>query len=381
MVPRKRYSEQISKVIKRSPITALLGPRQCGKTTLARQIAGEMPSTYFDLESQADRRKFQNPELMLSALSGLVIIDEIQLMPELFPALRVITDKPENQCRFLILGSASPHLIRNTSETLAGRVEFVDLTGFDIHEIGPANWQTLWNRGGFPRSYLAAGDQDSFAWREGFIRTFLQRDIPQLGITISSAAIQKFWTMLAHYHGQVWNASQIAASMGVNDKTIRSYQEILTETYMIRQLPPWFENISKRQVKSPKMFFRDTGLLHALLGLENTLAVTGHPQAGASWEGFAMEQVLQTLRPAQAYFWATYSHAELDLFLIHNGRRYGFEFKFNEAPSTSKSMRIALDSLHLEKLLIIYPGKDLYPVDKEITVCPVEKVLEGLSIQ
>lgn len=381
MIPRKRYSEQILNALGRSPIVALLGPRQCGKTTLARSIAGETPSTYFDLESQTDRRKLENPELIFSSLSGLVVMDEIQLLPDLFPALRVTVDKPDNQCRFLILGSASPHVLRNVSESLAGRVEFVDLAGFDISEIGSANWQTLWIRGGFPRSYLAQNEQDSFAWREGFIRTFLQRDIPQLGITISASDMRKFWTMLSHFHGQVWNASRIAASMGVSDKTVRSYLDILTETYMVRQLPPWYENVSKRQVKSPKMYFRDTGLLHTLLGLDNYLSLTGHPQVGASWEGFALEQTLQILRPAQAYFWATYSHAELDLFLIHQGRRYGIEFKFNEAPATSKSMKIALDSLNLDKLFIIYPGKDLYPADKNIIVCPIEKIQEGLSLQ
>ncbi len=371
MIERKTYQDRVLAALKRSPIAAILGPRQCGKTTLARQISEGRPGAYFDLESQADLRRLQNPELMFSSLSGLVIIDEIQTMPELFPALRVAVDKPENHCRFLILGSASPEIIQRTSETLAGRVEFIDMTGFDLTELGPDRWQPLWVRGGFPRSYLAQSDADSFAWRDGFVRTFLERDIGQLGIQISPTAMRKFWTMLAHWHGQVWNASRIAAAMGINDKTARRYLDILTETYMIRQLPPWFENLGKRQVKSPKVYFRDSGLLHHLLTLDDFHSITGHPQVGASWEGFALEQILLALRPTQAYYWGTYQKAELDLLLVHEGRRYGVEFKFSEAPEVTKSMRIAVESLQLERLFIVYPGTSEYPVDAVISACPI----------
>ena len=379
MIERRGYSNHVKKAISRSPIVALLGPRQCGKTTLAKIICNHQPSVYFDLESQVDLRRLVNPEIILASLSGLVVIDEIQIKPDLFTTLRVVVDKPENRCNFLILGSASPQLIRNVSESLAGRVEFVDMAGFDLTEIGMSRWKELWGRGGFPRSFLANDDQDSYAWREGFIRTFLQRDIPQLGINIQAQAMRRFWTMLAHYHGQIWNASRIGSALGINDKTARSYLDILTETYMIRQLQPWYENISKRQMKSPKIYFCDTGLLHSLLDLSDFHAITGHPQVGASWEGFAMEQIVRMIKPSQLYYWATYSGAELDVFIIVNGRRYGIEFKFSEAPDKTKSMAIAIESLKLNKLLIVYPGEESWPVNKKITVCPIDRVEEFLG--
>ena len=360
-------------------MVALLGPRQCGKTTLARSIAAQQESLYFDLESQTDLRRLANPELMFKSQSGLVVIDEIQTLPELFATLRVVVDSPENQCTFLILGSASPELIKNVSESLAGRVEFVDMAGFDLEELGAESWQPLWIRGGFPRSYLAKNDPDSVAWREGFIRTFLERDIPQLGIKIPAPALRRFWTMLAHYHGQTWNATRMATAMGISDKTIRSYLDILTQTYMIRQLQPWHENIRKRQVKSPKIYFRDTGLLHSLLDLHDHHSITGHPQVGASWEGFAIEMVLRVLNPSQAYYWATYSGAELDLLLLINGRRYGLEFKFNEAPDKSKSMTMAIDSLNLDHLLIVSPVQEAWPITENITVCPISQVGQYLG--
>jgi len=374
MINRKYYLKQVSTALRRSPITALLGPRQCGKTTLAKSIAKKMRGTYFDLESPVDVRRLQNPEMVFADLQGLVILDEIQILPELFAVLRVVVDKPKNKCNFLILGSASPSIVKNVSESLAGRVEFVDMSGFTLDEVGIENWKALWVRGGFPRSFLAKNEKDSFAWREGLIRTFLQRDIPQLGIKIAAPAMRRFWTMLAHYHGQVWNASRIGASLSINDKTARSYLDILTETYMIRQLQPWHENISKRQVKSPKIFFHDTGLLHNLLSLQDYSALSGHPQVGASWEGFALEQVLQSVKPAEAYYWATYSEAELDLFFILNGKRWGIEFKFSEAPTSTRSMRIAIENLKLHKLLIVYPGDTAYPIDEHIAVCPIDHV-------
>ncbi len=376
MIERPQYYKQLSKAIGRSPVTALLGPRQCGKTTLARLFSKGKDAVYFDLESQPDLRRLENPEMMLGSLSGLVILDEIQFLPSLFSVLRVIVDRPGNNARFLILGSASPDIVKNVSETLAGRVEFVELSGFDLQETGADSFEKLWIRGGFPRSYLADSDEDSTAWREGFIRTFLERDIPQLGITIPSTAMRRFWTMLAHYHGQIWNASKVARSMGVSDKTARSYLDILTGTYMIRQLQPWYENVGKRQVKSPKIYFRDTGLLHQLLNLPDKYDLLGHPQVGASWEGFALEQILTTINLQEAYFWATHSGAEVDLFFLHNGRRFGIEIKFNEAPGITKSMKTSSETLKLEHLFIIYPGNHIYPSEKAITVWPLCRIGE-----
>ena len=376
MIDRFLYQQKLATAVQRSPITALLGPRQCGKTTLARAFAIEKHATIFDLESQPDIRRLQNPELALGSLEGLVILDEIQLMPELFSVLRVLVDRPENKACFLILGSASPEIIRNVSETLAGRVEFVELSGFDLSETGVDSWQTLWVRGGFPRAYLASSEDDSLAWREGFIRTFLERDIPQLGINIASTAMRRFWVMLAHYHGQTWNASEIARSLSVSDKTVRTYLDILTGTFMIRQLQPWYQNISKRQVKAPKIYFRDSGLLHSLLELPDRHSLLGHPKVGASWEGFVLEQVLQAIRPIQAYYWATYNRAEIDLFIPYFGCRYGIEIKFNEAPEITTSMRIALDDLQLDHLWVIYPGGYSYPVHEKITVVPLQNMGE-----
>ncbi len=375
MIKRTSYQTQLSKGIKRSPITALLGPRQCGKTTLSRIFGEGKKAEYFDLESQPDLRRLQNPEMMLNSLQGIVVLDEIQNFPELFPVLRVIVDRPKNKARFLILGSASPHIIKNVSETLAGRVEFIELSGFNLQEVKHNQLQQLWLRGGFPRSFLATSEENSLVWREGFIRTFLERDIPQLGITIPSTAMRRFWTMLAHCHGQTLNSSKLARSMGITDKTARSYLDILTGTFMVRQLQPWYENIGKRQVKAPKIYFRDSGLLHSLLSLSNMQSLLGHPQVGASWEGFALEEIIRVINPSEAYYWATHNGAEIDLFFIYNGRRYGIEIKFNEAPKVTKSMRIALDDLSLDHLWIVYPGIHIYSVDEKIAVCPLNKIL------
>jgi len=292
----------------------------------------------------------------------------------LFSVLRVLVDRPDNKAQFLILGSASPDIIRNASETLAGRVELLVLSGFDLLEVGMEKWKGLWLRGGFPRSFLANSERDSLAWREGFIQTFLERDIPQLGITIPSAAIRRFWTMLAHYHGQTWNASEIGRSMGLSDKTVRSYLDILTGTYMIRQLQPWHVNLDKRQVKSPKIYFRDSGLLHSLLEITDNHNLLGHPKAGASWESFVIEQVLQIVRPNHAYFWATHNGAEIDLLYSMKGNNIGIEIKLNEAPKITRSMHIALSELNLEHLWVIYPGKEAYPAHEHITVLPINQI-------
>lgn len=374
MITRNSYLKQLATAVQRSPITALLGPRQVGKTTLARQFAQEREATFFDLESEPDLRRLQNPELALGSLRGLVILDEIQLKPELFAVLRVLVDRPENQARFLILGSASPEIVASVSQTLAGRVEFIELSGFQLAEVGSANWPALWVRGGFPRSFLAAAAQDSVAWREGFIRTFLERDVPQLGIRIPAIAMRRFWTMLAHYHGQTWNGAELGRAMGLSAKTVRSYLDILSGTFMVRQLQPWFVNVGKRQVKSPKIYFHDTGLLHQLLALPHQDALLAHPGVGASWEGFVLEQAWRTLRLNEGYFWATHSGAELDLLFFFEGRAYGLEIKFNEAPKVTRSMLAACETLNLAHLWVIYPGRHAYPAHEKITMLPLIEI-------
>lgn len=364
--------QRLATAVARSPIVALLGPRQCGKTTLARIFATGRQATFFDLESQPDLMRLQNPHLVLGSLRNLIVIDEIQERPDLFQVLRILADRPAVDARFLILGSASPDIVKKASESLAGRVEFVELAGFDLTEIGPDKLDRLWLRGGFPRSFLADSAEDSAAWREGFVRTFLTRDIPHLGISIPPEAMRRFWTMLAHYHGQIWNASELGRAMGLSDKTVRSYLDILTGTFMIRQLQPWYENVGKRQVKAPKVYFRDSGILHSLLDLHDRHTLWGHPRVGASWEGLALDQVIRIVKPAQAYYWATHSGAELDLFFLHRGRRYGMEFKYSETPRISKSMRMALDTLQLDRLWIVYPGKHFFPLEERIAAWPLQ---------
>jgi hypothetical protein len=374
MIKRPAYLKQLEAAVRRSPVTALMGPRQCGKTTLARMFQQGQDATHFDLESRADLQRLQNPEMMLGSLKGLVVLDEIQAMPNLFNVLRVLADRSRNPARFLILGSASPDIVKRASESLAGRVEFVELGGFDLLEAGAGAWKNLWLRGGFPRSYLAGSDTDSEAWREGFLKTFLERDIPQLGISIPAAAMRRFWTMLSHYHGQTWNASELARSMGLSDKTVRSYLDILTGTYMVRQLQPWHENIGKRQVKAPKIYLRDTGILHALMNVADDMTLQAHPRVGASWEGFALEMTLRTLRPGEGYFWRTHSGAELDLLLTLRGRRFGFEFKYSEAPRITRSAHTAINDLQLDHVWVVYPGEHSYPIENKIAAIPLTNV-------
>ena len=363
------------------PAVALTGPRQCGKTTLAREIAADGPgeSTFFDLESAVDRRRLQVPEQALSGLSGLVVIDEIQRQPELFETLRVLVDRPGNRARFLVLGSASPSLVRGTSESLAGRAGLVDLSGFQLSETGAESWRALWLRGGFPRSFLAPHDRASAVWRRSFARTFLERDIPQLGLTVPAETLRRFWTMLAHYHGQAWNAAEFARALGSSEGTARRYLDILTGAFMVRALPPWFANVRKRQVRSPRIYLRDSGLLHTLLGLDTNEAVAGHPKVGASFEGFAVEQLAGVFDTGGLYFWGTHGGAELDLLATCRGRPYGFECKLADAPGTTRSMRVALDNLELEHLFVVYPGDVAYPLDERISALPVTAI-PGLSV-
>lgn len=374
IISRPRYLADVQRALGRSPVCALLGPRQCGKTTLAKTLMGREAGNYFDLESPNDLLRLQNPELALGGLVGLVVLDEIQIRPDIFPVLRVLADRPDCPARFLILGSASPDIIREASESLAGRIEFVDLHGFDLVETGVAAMERLWLRGGFPRSFLASSDMDSVAWREGFVRTFLERDLPQFGIRVAAPAMRRFWTMLAHLHGQLWNGSDLGRAMGLSDKTVKSYLDDLTRTYMVRQLQPWFENVSKRQIKAPKIYLRDSGILHHLLSLGTTHELNGHPKVGASWEGFAMEQILRVARQRDAYFWATQGGAELDLLLFRGGRRLGFEFKYSETPSVTRSMRVALKDLSLEKLTIVCPGSVQAKLEEKIEIRGLETI-------
>lgn len=371
IIPRPALQERIEQAFAIAPIVTLLGPRQCGKTTIARLIAHNTPSAFLDLEDPADEAALANPMLALADKRGLVIIDEVQRRPELFPALRVLVDKPDNTARFLLLGSASPALVRGVSETLAGRTSFVDMQGFSLDEVGNEAWQQRWLRGGFPRSWLADSDASSFAWRKAFIRTFLERDVPQLGIRIPASALSRFWTMLAHYHGQVWNGSVLARSLGISDKTVRHYLEILEGTFLIRTLPPWYENLGKRLVKAPKVYIRDSGMLHALLGISDMDTLLSHPAAGASWKGYALETILDRLPEAQPYFYATHSGAELDLLLLYKNKRYGFEMKLNQAPTLTRSMKVALEDLRLDSLLVIYPGTKTYPLAEHIRAVPL----------
>jgi predicted AAA+ superfamily ATPase len=377
MIVRKTESEWIRAALKRSRVVALLGPRQSGKTTLARSFVPARSLNYFDLEDPASLARLTNPELALRPLKGLVVIDEIQRRPEIFPLLRVLADRQPLPARFLILGSAAPDLLKQSSETLAGRLETIPLEGFRLADLGASAQARHWLRGGFPLSYTARTESDSLVWRRQFIQTFLERDLPQLGVTIPAIALRRFWNMLAHYHGQIWNAAELARALAVNESTVRRYLDLMTGVFMIRQLPPWFENLGKRQVKAPKIYVRDSGLLHALLGISNQRDLEHHPKVGASWEGYAVEEILKALRPDDAYFWATHNGAEIDLVLFRRGRRIGIECKRTDAPTLTASMRIALTDLKLDELNVVYPGEKRYPLAKKIEVVPLAELVNA----
>ncbi|MBI2961137.1 MAG: ATP-binding protein [Betaproteobacteria bacterium] len=379
LIPRPGLKAAVEAALRRGPVAALLGPRQCGKTTLARAVLGARRVAYFDLEDAVALAKLDEPMTTLGALDGLVVIDEVQRRPDLFPVLRVLVDRPRSKTRFLILGSASPELIRQGSETLAGRIAFVEMSGFTIEEAGAGAAGKLWSRGGMPRSFLARSDAQSFAWREDFVRTFLERDIRALGFNVPAAALRRLWLMLAHCHGQVWNASEISRSLGEGHTTVRRHLDILSGALVMRQLPPWFENLGKRQIKAPKVYLRDSGLLHALLGLRDFAAVRLHPKTGASWEGFVIEQILRVAGERNAYYWATQSGAELDLLLQLRGRRIGVEVKYADAPRASKSMAIATRDLGLDFLYVVYPGSETYALNERCRVLGLPAAIEAIG--
>ncbi len=372
-LPRVRLLDGVRTALRRNPIVTLSGPRQCGKTTLARIIASERDATFFDLENPADARRLENPMSALAPLHGLVVIDEAQLRPDIAPILRVLADRQPNPASFLMLGSASPDLIRGTSETLAGRVAFIDMGGFNLDEVDARNWHTLWQRGGFPRSFLAEDAEASFAWRQDFIRTFLERDLRQYGFQIPALTLRRLWTMLAHYHGQVGNASEIGRSLGEAHTTVKRHIDILVGALVVRQLQPWHENLAKRQVKSPKYYIRDSGLLHALLDLSSGDAIDSHPKLGASWEGFCIETILRWTGERNAWFWGSHAHAELDLLVLNGGNRFGFEFKLGDAPGLTRSMHIARQDLRLKRLFVVYPGVGgSYGLDESAEVVAIQ---------
>lgn len=378
LVPRQDLFARIRAASAASPVVALLGPRQCGKTTLARALAAGMRAEFFDLEDPVGVARLAQPMTALAPLRGLVIIDEVQRQPELFPLLRVLADRPRTPARFLLLGSASLGLVRAGSESLAGRVTFVDMAGFNLRETGARSRRRLWQRGGFPRSFLARTEVESYAWRQDFVRTFIERDLAQLGVQVPPAALRRLWMMLAHYHGQIWNASEVGRSLAEAHTTVKRHLDILAGAFMVRQLQPWFENIGKRQVRAPKVYIRDSGILHALLGLQDFAQIEGHPKLGASWEGFVIEQLILLAGERNAWYWATQAGAELDLLLDLGGSRYGVEVKYSDAPGLTKSMKVALEDLKLRRLMVVYPGDKRYSLSADVEVLPLEAALDEI---
>jgi uncharacterized protein len=371
MINRDALKQAIQTGLQRSRVVALIGPRQSGKTTLARQFVAADSLNYFDLEDPVSLMRLEEPMTALRDLKGVVVVDEIQRRPDLFPLLRVLVDREPLPARFLILGSASPELMRAASESLAGRVETIPVSGFALSELGAGAVAGHWLRGGFPLSFLAQNEDDSFAWRKNFVQTVLERDLPQWGVRVPSATLLRFWMMLAHYHGQVWNAAEPAQALGISQTTVRNYLDILEGVFMLRALQPWYENLGKRQVKSPKIYFRDSGLLHYLMGIRTEVDLQTHPKSGASWEGYVIEEVIKAVAPDEFYFWATHNGAELDLLLLKDGRRLGVECKRMDAPRLTPSMRTALTDLQLDRLVVLYPGDRVYPLTAHVDVLPL----------
>lgn len=376
MVSRSHHAERVSELLGQFAIVALLGPRQVGKTTFARQLAATWQGErhHFDLEDPDDQNRLSDPAFVLRPLTGLVVLDEIQLRPDLFPLLRVLADRPGSPARFLILGSASPQLMRHASESLAGRIAFHEMDGFSLDEVGFQKLDLRWLRGGFPRAFLAPTEQESHDWKDAFIRTYLERDLPQLGLKLSAVTIRRFWTMLAHYHGQTFNSSELSRALGVSDKTVARYLDILEGTFMTWRLRPWHTNLGKREVKAPKIYLSDTGLLHQLLGIQSRESLLAHPKCGASWEGFAIREILhhRSTTPDQAYFWGVHTGAGLDLLVQKDTRRIGFEIKLTSSPAVTPSMRSALDVLELNQLYVVCAGGEkAWPLAERITALPL----------
>lgn len=375
-VARRAILGRIREALDRAPVTVLTGPRQSGKTTLARQLLAEESANYFDLEDSVSLARLDEPKTALEPLQGLVVIDEVQRRPDLFPILRVLADRRDQPARFLILGSASGDLMRQSSESLAGRLERIEIGGFTLAELGPESTHALWRRGGFPLAYLARTERDSLAWRKQFIQTLLERDLPQWGVRVPAVALLRFWTMVAHFHGQIWNATEPARALGVDPSTTRRYLDLLTDALVIRQLQPWHANLGKRQVRSPKVYVRDSGLLHQLLGLGTEKALMSHPKLGASWEGFAIEQALGSEAHDDAWFWATHQGAEIDLLLRRGDRLLGVECKRADAPKLTPSIRIALEDLGLDRVAVVYPGAKRYSLSERVEAVPLETLAE-----
>lgn len=376
-IKRLNLSRQIQQALKRSRVVSLIGPRQCGKTTMARELVSADSPNYFDLEDPQSLARLDEPMTALKPLRGVVVIDEVQRRPDLFPILRVLVDRRPITARFLILGSTSSDFLRQSAESLAGRIETIEMRGFCLEDIGWKNQMRHWFRGGFPLSFLARTEKDSEIWRKQFIQTFLERDLVQWGINIPALTLLRFWTMLAHYHGQTWNAAEPARSLGVTEPTVRRYLDILSGVFMTHQLFSWHANLKKRQVKAPKVYIRDTGLLHHLLGIRSEKELLMHPKCGASWEGYVIEETLHTLRVDEAYYWATHNGAEIDLVVIKDGRMFGVECKRLDAPRLTPSMKIALQDLRLERILVIYPGTQRYKIADRIEAIPFKEVLRG----
>jgi hypothetical protein len=383
VVGRDKEVEAVTRRLRAGPVVAILGARQVGKTTLAMTVAERMgrPVRRFDLENPDHVTRLADPMLALEPLRGLVVIDEIQRRPELFPALRVLADRPRKPARFLLLGSASPRLLRQSSESLAGRIAFHELGGFSLAEVGNSRADRLWLRGGFPRAFLSAREEGSREWRRDFVRTFLERDLPELGVGIASTTMRRFWTMVAHYHGQIWNSSELARAFGVSDMTVRRYLDVLAGTFVVRVLPSWAENLGKRQVKSPKVFLRDSGLLHTLLGIASRDDLEGHPKVGASWEGFGVETIIRHLgaEPDECFSWATHAGAELDLLVVRGRTRLGFDFKRTTAPAATRSMHVAVEDLKLDRLDVVHAGRETYPLSKGIRAVAMSRVLQNIE--
>lgn len=379
MINRAHLKQIIQQKLESNRVVALVGPRQCGKTTLARGFVSPDSINYFDLEDPLSLARLDQPLTALKDLSGIVVIDEIQRRPDLFPVLRVLADRTPLPARFLILGSASPDLLRQSSESLAGRITTVRMSGFSLEEVGGQAQNNLWRRGGFPLSYVAPNEAASLEWRKDFVQTFIERDIPQFGFSIPSTSLYRFWSLLAHYHGQVWNAAEAARTLNVSESTTRRYADLLQDLYMVQLLQPWHVNLGKRQVKSPKVYFRDTGLLHVLLGIRTENDLLLHPRSGASWEGFVIEEVIKASVPDEVYFWGTHSGAELDLLIFKDGRKVGVECKRVDAPRLTPSMRSAIQDLGLSTLLVIYPGMRSYSLGENIKTVPLANLANGWS--